>query len=73
MKPQSPTPVSSNKDNRDDKITKELLANLNNLSLTEIREKYFPSEYRGKYIDDANSMSSEEFKKKYYIKEIPNE
>lgn len=58
---------------RDGKMTEELLANLDSLSLAEIRKKYFPSEYRGKYIDDANSMNSEEFKKKYYIKEVPNE
>ncbi len=60
-------------ESRDDKLTKELLSNLDNLSLTKIREKYFPSEYRGEYIDDANSMSPEEFKKKYYLKEVPNE
>lgn len=58
---------------RDAKMTEELLESLDSLSLAEIREKYFPSEYRGEYIDDANSMSSEEFKKKYYLKETSNE
>lgn len=60
-------------ESRDDKMTEELLANLENMSLSEIREKYFPSEYRGEYIDDKHSMSTEDFKKKYYIKEILNE
>lgn len=60
-------------ESRDEKLTQELLDNLDSLSLETIREKYFPSEYRGEYIDDANSMSPEEFKKKYYIKEVPNE
>lgn len=61
------------RESRDDKMTEELLVNLGSLSLADIRGKYFPSEYRGEYIDDANSMSLEEFKKKYYIKEVPNE
>lgn len=60
-------------ESRDDGMTKELLANLDSLSLAEIRERYFPSEYRGEYMDDANSMSIVEFKKKYYIKDVPNE
>lgn len=60
-------------ESRDEKMTAELLENLNSLSLEAIREKYFPSEYRGEYIDDSRSMSSEEFNKKYYIKVVPNE
>lgn len=58
---------------RDDKMTVELLKNLDKLPLDAIREKYFPSIYKGEYVDDANSMSAEEFKKKYYIKETGNE
>lgn len=60
-------------ESRDDKMTEELLANLNKMPLAEIRKKYFPSEYRGEYIDDEYSLSAEDFKKKYYIKDIPNE
>lgn len=60
-------------ESRDSKKTEELLKNLDNLTLEEIRERFFPSEYRGKYVDDANSMSFEELNKKYYIKEFPNE
>ena len=60
-------------ENRDGKLTEELLADLDGLSLAEIREKYFPQEFRGEYIDDSNSMSLEDFKKKYYIKDVPNE
>ena len=58
---------------RDDKTTKELLNNLGKLPLCAIREKYFPLEYRGEYIDDSHTLSSEELNKKYYIKETPNE
>ena len=58
---------------RDDKMTIDLLKNLDKLPLAVIREKYFPSIYKGEYVDDANSMSAEEFKKKYYIKETGNE
>lgn len=58
---------------RDDKTTKELLNNLDKLSLSAIREKYFPLEYRGEYIDDSRTISSEELNKKYYIKETSNE
>lgn len=54
---------------RDDKMTEELSNDLNSLSLKEIRDKYFPSEYKGEYMDDANSMSPEELKKKYYLKD----
>lgn len=60
-------------ENRDGKLTKELLADLDELPLTEIREKYFTREFRGEYIDDSDSMSLEDFKKKYYIKDVPNE
>lgn len=58
---------------RDDQMTEELLANLDNMSLVEIRKKYFPAEYRGEYIDDKRTKSPEELKKKYYIKEAINE
>lgn len=58
---------------RDDKMTAKLLENLDNSSLDAIRDKYFPSGYKGEYIDDANSMSVEEMKKKYYLKDFPNE
>ena len=60
-------------ESRDSEMTEELLANLDKLSLSEIREKYFPSEYRGEFIADSHSMSNEDLKKKYYIKEVPNE
>lgn len=60
-------------ENRDGKLTEELLADLDELPLTEIREKYFTREFRGEYIDDSHSMSLEDFKKKYYIKDVPNE
>lgn len=60
-------------ESRNNKMTEELLENLDSLSLEAIREKYFPSEYRGEYIDDTQFMSSEELKKKYYIKEVSNE
>ncbi len=60
-------------ESRDDKSTEELLEELDNLSLDEIRKKYFPEEYRGEYIVDKQTMSAEEFKQKYYIKEVPNE
>ncbi len=58
---------------RDDKLTQELLDNLDSLSLETIRDKYFPLEYRGEYIEDKRVMSPEELNKKYYIKEVPNE
>jgi len=58
---------------RDEKATQDLLKNLDDLSLKEIRSKYFPIEDRGEYIDDMRSMSLGEFKKKYFIKEAPNE
>lgn len=58
---------------RDTAMTEELLKNLDDFSLDAIRKKYFPSEYRGEYVDDAASMEPEELKKKYYIKEAPNE
>lgn len=54
---------------RDGKMTAELLKNLDSMSLDAIREKYFPLEDRGEYIDDAKSMNPTDFKKKYYIKE----
>ena len=60
-------------ENRDEKLTKALFMDLDSLTLAEIREKYFPLEYKGEYIDDANSMSFEELNKKYYIKGVPNE
>lgn len=53
--------------NRDFKKTEKLLKDLNRLSLKKLREKYFPSEYRGEYIEDQNKMTVDELKKKYYI------
>ena len=58
---------------RDDEKTQELLQNLDSLSLSEIREEYFPVEYRGEYMDDIKVLSSEEIKRKYYLKEEANE
>ena len=58
---------------RDDEKTQELLQDLDSLSLSEIRDKYFPVEYRGEYMDDIKVLSSEEIKKKYYLKEEENE
>ena len=58
---------------RDSEKTKELLNNLDNLSLEEIRVKYFPAEYRGEYIDDVDRLSEEELKAKYYLREANNE
>lgn len=60
-------------ESRDEVATLELLNNLDNLSLKEIRDKYFPSEHRGDYIDDSHFMSLVELKKKYFIKGAPNE
>ena len=57
------------KESRDDKTTEKLLEELDSLSLEAIRKKYFPSEYRGDYVDDYYSMCPEELKKKYYLKE----
>ena len=58
---------------RDDKKTQELLQDLDCLSLSEIREEYFPAEGRGEYMDDMKVLSSEEIKRKYYLKEETNE
>lgn len=58
---------------RDDKKTQELLQELDSLSLSEIRDEFFPAEYRGEYMDDIKVLSSEEIKKKYYLKEEANE
>lgn len=58
---------------RDDKKTQELLQDLDSLTLSEIREEYFPAECRGEYMDDKKVLSSEEIKKKYYLKEETNE
>lgn len=58
---------------RDDEKTQELLQDLDSLSLSEIRDKYFPVEYRGEYMDDIKVLSSEEIKRKYYLKEEENE
>lgn len=58
---------------RDDKKTQELLQDLDSLSLSEIRDEYFPAEYRGEYMDDIKVLSSEEINRKYYIKEEANE
>lgn len=55
-------------DTRDAIKTQELLNNLDTLSISEIREKYFPQEYRGEYIDDSKTMSEEEFNSKYYLR-----
>ena len=54
-------------DSRDVKQTNELLNNLDKLSLAEIREKYFPSDSKGQFIEDEKTMSKEDFNKKYYI------
>ena len=58
---------------RDDEKTQELLQDLDSLSLSEIRDEYFPVEYRGEYMDDIKVLSSEEIKRKYYLKEEANE
>lgn len=58
---------------RDDGKTNELLAELDNLSLKGIREKYFPSEYKGEFIEDTKKLSSEELNCKYYLKGVSNE
>ena len=55
-------------DKRDEAKTQELLNNLDTLSLSEIREKYFPQEYRGEYIDDSKTMTKEELNSKYYLR-----
>lgn len=60
-------------DNRDSEQTDKLLNDLNNLSLEKLRELYFPSEYRGEYIEDSNKLPEDEFKKKYYIEVATNE
>ncbi len=60
-------------DNRDSEQTDKLLNDLNNLSLEKLRELYFPSEYRGEYIEDSNKLTEDEFKKKYYIEVATNE
>ncbi|PWM70709.1 MAG: hypothetical protein DBX59_10520 [Bacillota bacterium] len=59
--------------NRDFEQTEKLLKDLNNLPLEKLREIYFPSEYKGEYIDDSNRLSTEELKKKYYIEGVDNE
>lgn len=58
---------------RDGDATKRLEEELDALTLDEIRIKYFPEEFRGEYADDVRTMSSEELKKKYYIKGVANE
>ena len=58
---------------RDDEKTQELLHNLDKSSLTELREKYFPSEYRGECVDDLKNLSPEEMKRKYYLNEESDE
>ena len=58
---------------RDDKKTKELLQNLERLSLSEIREIYFQAEFRAEYMADYKVLSSEEINRKYYLKEEANE
>lgn len=60
-------------DNRDFEQTEKLLKELNNLSLEKLREQFFPSEYRGEYIEDSNKLTEDEFKKKYYIEVAVNE
>ena len=60
--------LSEYMDKRDEIKTQELLNNLDTLSLSEIREKYFPQEYRGEYIDDSKIMSEEELNRKYYLR-----
>lgn len=59
--------------NRDFEQTEKLLKDLNNLPLEKLREIYFPSEYRGEYIEDSNNLTVDEFKKKYYIEVAVNE
>lgn len=58
---------------RDDEKTQELLHYLEKSSLTELREKYFPSEYRGECVDDLKNLSPEEMKRKYYLNEESDE
>ena len=53
---------------RDEEKTRELLNNLDNLSLTEIRDKYFPQDFKGEYIDDMNTLTTEELNRKYYLR-----
>lgn len=60
--------LSEYMDKRDETKTQELLINLDTLSLSEIREKYFPQEYRGEYIDDSKTMTEEELSSKYYLR-----
>ncbi len=60
--------LSEYMDKRDETKTQELLNNLDTLSLSEIREKYFPQEYRGEYIDDSKTMTKEELNSKYYLR-----
>lgn len=58
---------------RDGKKTDELLTQLDRLSLKEIREKYFPVECKGEFIEDSNKLSAEELNRKYYLKGASNE
>lgn len=60
--------LSEYMDKRDETKTQELLNNLDTLSLSEIRGKYFPQEYRGEYIDDSKTMLEEELNNKYYLR-----
>lgn len=59
--------------NRDFELTERLQKDLNNLPLEKLREIYFPSEYRGEYIEDSNKLTEDEFNKKYYIEVAVNE
>lgn len=61
--------LSAYMNKRNDRKTQELLRDLDGLSLRKIREKYFPLEYRGEYMDDFNSLTSEELKEKYYLRD----
>lgn len=60
--------LSEYMDKRDETKTQELINNLDTLSLSEIREKYFPQKYRGEYIDDSKTMTEEELSSKYYLR-----
>ncbi|MBD5636515.1 MAG: helix-turn-helix transcriptional regulator [Clostridia bacterium] len=57
-------------ESREDERTKELLNNLDDLSLEAIMEKYFQTELKD---EDMNTMSIDDLAKRYYSKETVNE
>lgn len=65
--------LSEYMDKRNEEKTQELLNNLESLSLKEIKEKYFPQELKGEYIDDIKNMAEDEFNSKYYVRKAQNE